>query len=76
MAYNRTRRSRGSQRSSRGVRSNARRGGYSSRAGRRSYRSGVRDIRLVIEQVAAQPAITAGSMGQIRSVTDTKRSMF
>jgi len=76
MAYNRTSRSRGSKRSSRGVRSYARRRGYSSRSGRSSYRTSGRDIRLVIEQVAAQPVLTAGSISQVRTATETRRSVF
>lgn len=85
MAY-RSRNSRGSYRSRayRGrVRSSTgrsgratKRGGYSS--SRRYGTSRARDVRLVIEQVAAQPAVTAADLasGGLMTTRKAQKSMF
>ena len=79
MAYNTRGRRYGykSNSHSRGVRSYSRGRRNVTRARRSSgsSRSGG-TVRLVIEQVAAQPAVTAGDLPFVRSVKDAQRSMF
>ena len=75
MAY-RSRSNRGSRRRSSGRRvyGNSRSARRNSGYIRRS--SGVRDVRLVIEQVAAQPPVTAANMGGLRVAAPSTRNMF